>query len=132
MKDLLLCVHVVAKTLTLEISRCHLADYVKELYLSACRMCSTIICHHSTNQIIVFWRRRCRCHPPCLSFLIGYFGKYHNTLCLSLQILHKHCFQFLWGFTMVPRENKNNAYVKFWGHKQRVLWYFPKFPIEPH
>ena len=31
MKDLLLCVHVVVKTLNLEISRCHLADYVKEL-----------------------------------------------------------------------------------------------------
>ena len=33
MKDLLLCVHVVVKTLNLEIARCHLADYVKELYL---------------------------------------------------------------------------------------------------
>ena len=31
-KDLLLCVHVVVKTLNLEISRCHLADYVKEFY----------------------------------------------------------------------------------------------------
>ena len=31
MKNLLLCVHVVLKTLNLEISRCHLADYVKEL-----------------------------------------------------------------------------------------------------
>ena len=31
MKDLLLRVHVVLKTLHLEISRCHLADYVKEL-----------------------------------------------------------------------------------------------------
>ena len=31
MKDLLFCVHVVVKTLNLEISRCHLADYVKEL-----------------------------------------------------------------------------------------------------
>ena len=30
MKDLLLCAHVVVKTLNLEISRCHLADYVKE------------------------------------------------------------------------------------------------------
>ena len=29
MKDLLLCVHVVIKTLNLEISCCHLADYVK-------------------------------------------------------------------------------------------------------
>ena len=31
MKDLLLCVQVVVKTLNLEISRCHLADYIKEL-----------------------------------------------------------------------------------------------------
>ena len=28
----LLCVHVVVKTVNLEISRCHLPDYVKELY----------------------------------------------------------------------------------------------------
>ena len=33
MKDLLLCVHVVVITLKLEISRCHLEDYVKEFYL---------------------------------------------------------------------------------------------------
>ena len=46
---------------------------------------------------------------------IGHFGKYHNTLCLSPQILHKHCFQFLLGLTMVPRENKNNASAKFGG-----------------
>ena len=47
---------------------------------------------------------------------IGHFGKYHNhnTLCL----------QFLLGLTIVPRENKNNAYVK-----RRVLWYFSKWPI---
>ena len=32
MNDSLLRVHVVAKTLNLEISRCHLADYVKELH----------------------------------------------------------------------------------------------------
>ena len=43
MKDLLLCVHVVVETLNLEISRCHFADYVKELYKSACR---TIIVWH--------------------------------------------------------------------------------------
>ena len=42
-KDLLLCVHVVVKTLNLKISRWYLTDYVKELYLSACRTCSTII-----------------------------------------------------------------------------------------
>ena len=44
---------------------------------------------------------------------IGHFRKYHNILCLSPQILHKHCFQFLLGLTMIPRENKNNAYAKF-------------------
>ena len=48
-------------------------------------------------------------------FPIGHFGKYHSTLCLSPQILHKHCFQFLLGLTVVPRENKNNAYAKFGG-----------------
>ena len=44
---------------------------------------------------------------------IGHLGKYHNTLCLSPQITHKHCFQFLLGITMVSREHKNNAYAKF-------------------
>ena len=59
MKDLLLCVHLVAKALILEFSRCNLADYVKELYLSACRTCSTIIFSHSTNHISChFWRHR--------------------------------------------------------------------------
>ena len=24
---------------------------------------------------------------------------------------------------MAPRETENNAYAKFWGDKQRVLWY---------
>ena len=70
MKDLLLAVHVVVKTLNLEISRCHLADYVKEFYLSACCTCSTIIFPHSTNQIIVFWRCLCRSRRLCLSSLM--------------------------------------------------------------
>ena len=46
-----------------------------------------------------------------LFFPIGHSRKYHNTLCLSPQILHKHCFQFLLGLIMAPRENKNNAYA---------------------
>ena len=52
---------------------------------------------------------------------IGHFGKYHNTLCLSPQILHKHCFQFLLGLTMVPRENKNNTYAKFGGQTKSIM-----------
>ena len=43
---------------------------------------------------------------------------YHNALCLSPQILHKHCFQFLLG---------PNAYAKFWSDKQRALWYVMVF-----
>ena len=29
--------------------------------------------------------------------------------------LRNHCFQFLLGITVIPREIKDNAYVKFWG-----------------
>ena len=54
----------------------------------------------SANQVV---RIRLTVTPPCKlessSFVgsIGHFGKYHNTLCLSPQILHKHCFCFLLG-----------------------------------
>ena len=43
------------------------------------------------------------------------------------KILHKHCLQFLLGVKMAPRETENNAYAKFWGDKQRVLWYIMVF-----
>ena len=52
---------------------------------------------------------------------------HHNTLCLSLKILHKYCLQFLLGVKMAPRETENNAYAKFWGDKQRALWYVMVF-----
>ena len=41
--------------------------------------------------------------------------------------LHKHCLQFLLGVKMAPRETENNAYAKFWGDKQRALWYVMVF-----
>ena len=41
--------------------------------------------------------------------------------------LRKHCFQFLMGVKMTPRETENNAYAKFWGDKQRALWYIMVF-----
>ena len=43
------------------------------------------------------------------------------------KILHKHCLQFLLGVKMALREAENNAYVKFWGDKQRALWYVTVF-----
>ena len=43
------------------------------------------------------------------------------------KILHKHFLQFVLGVKMAPRETENNAYAKFWGDKQRVLWYVMVF-----
>ena len=37
------------------------------------------------------------------------------------KILNKHCLQFLLEVKMAPRETENNAYVKFWGDKQKAL-----------
>ena len=39
------------------------------------------------------------------------------------KILHKLCLQFLLGVKIAPRETENNAYAKFWGEKQRAIWY---------
>ena len=60
--------------------------------------------------------------PPC-TYSIGHFGKYHNNLCLPPTFC-KHCFQFLVGLTMVPRENKNNAHARF-GGKTKSIMVFP-------
>ena len=66
MKDLLLRAWVVVPTSNMETSRCHLADCVKKLRQKACRMCTTIIFPHSTNQIVDLWR--CPCNS-CRRFL---------------------------------------------------------------
>ena len=52
---------------------------------------------------------------------------HHNALFPSPQNLHKHCLQFLLGVKMAPRDTENNAYAKFWGDKQRALWYVMVF-----
>ena len=43
------------------------------------------------------------------------------------KILHRHCFKFLLGVKMARRETENNSYAKFWGDKQRALWYVMVF-----
>ena len=45
------------------------------------------------------------------------------------QILHKNCLEFLLRVKMAPRETENNAYAKFWGDKQRALWYVMVFSV---
>ena len=68
MQDLLLCVHAVVKNFNLEISRRHLADYVKNCTkLRAAR--AARLFSYSTNQIVVFCHRRCCYRRPCFSSL---------------------------------------------------------------
>ena len=55
------------------------------------------------------------------SIPIGHFGKYHNTLYLSPQILHKHCFQFFLGLTMVPREKKTMLKRNLGGQVKSIM-----------
>ena len=45
------------------------------------------------------------------------------------KILQKHCSQFLLGPFLLPRETEDNAYAKFWGDKQRALWYVMIFSV---
>ena len=44
-------------------------------------------------------------------------------------ILYKYCLQFLLGVTVASRETENNACAKFWGDKQRTLWYVVVFSV---
>ena len=59
---------------------------------------------------------------------ISRYQKYHNTLCLSSKISHRHCLQFLLGPLLAQRENKNNAYMviryKLWTLKY-IGWNLP-------
>ena len=48
------------------------------------------------------------------SLAIHHFHIDHNASCLPPKILHNHCFQFLQGITLIPREIKDNGYAKFW------------------
>ena len=41
--------------------------------------------------------------------LIHHFHIDHNAPCLPPRILHNHCFQFLLGITVVPREIQDNG-----------------------
>ena len=66
-----------------------------------------------------------------ITHLIGHFGKYHNTLCLTPRILYKHCLCFLLKPLYVPRETANNAHSKFGGKteyygifRSGLLWLF--------
>jgi len=50
-----------------------------------------------------------------LRLSIDHFHIDHKAPCLPSKLLLNHCFQFLLGVTVVPREIEVNAYVKLWG-----------------
>ena len=56
----------------------------------------------------------CCCHFLHFPFIHN-FHIDHNASCLpsAPQILHNHCFQFLLGITVVPREIEENGYANF-------------------
>ena len=57
---------------------------------------------------------------------------YHNTVCWSLQILHKHCLRFLLGVKW-PQEKLKTMLMQNFGvtNKQYygMLWYFLEWSI---
>ena len=51
---------------------------------------------------------------PVLTILTQTFTfTFLHAPCLHPKILHNHCFQFLLGITVVPREIEDNSYGKF-------------------
>ena len=55
------------------------------------------------------------------------FFKHTIILFLALpKFLRKHCFKFLLGRLLVPREIENNAYAKFWRDSKEYCGIFEK------
>ena len=55
------------------------------------------------------------------------FQKYHNTLFCLFKILHKHCFQFLLGLTIAPREMETFMLMQnFGGTTKSIMVFFEK------
>ena len=52
---------------------------------------------------------------------IHHFHIDHNGPLLPPTILHNHCFQFLLGITVVPREIEDNGYITFCGVEKGAL-----------
>ena len=47
---------------------------------------------------------------------------FHIVTLFTPKILHNHCFQFLLGITVIPREIEGNGYANCCGGKQGALW----------
>ena len=91
-------------------------------FITIC-MTNTIPCeiYHLHNGIIIF---TITCTSKIQLTTTENTITYHNTLCWSLQNLHKHCLQFLLGVKMAPKETENNAYAY-----SSILWYVMAFSV---
>ena len=45
----------------------------------------------------------------------------NNASSLPPKILRNHCFQFILGITVAPREIEDNGYAKFWGVNNCIM-----------
>lgn len=57
------------------------AEESAELFRSACHTCSTLICPHSTKQILNFWRYHCR--SCCRCSVAHFYHICYITVCIS-------------------------------------------------
>ena len=69
--DIRLYAQVVVKTVNAVISRGCFPEDGTDLFIGACRTCSTIVFPHSTNQILNLWRCRSCSRRWCLNSLLG-------------------------------------------------------------
>ena len=121
-----ICHHMLTSSTQLQNRSFHVAERTRTSSKCQDEKCTCKACKNAVYlcQICKFMGFLLPSSSWLLKLPIGHFGKYHNILCLSPQILHKHCFQFLLGHTMVPRENKNNAYANFGGKNKEYYGNF--------
>ena len=100
------------------ISHFYLAFFISHFFISHFYLAFFISHFYLASRIFYLASRIFISHLAFLSriylhnFFPLLFSTSENTIIyifLSTQILHKHCFQFLLGLPMVPRENKHNA-----------------------
>ena len=84
------------KTLNVVNSRCCFAEDGTDLFITACRTCSTIIFPHSANQILNLWRCRCRSCRWCFNTSVCA----HTNVGIWATVLHPlidySAFTWLW------------------------------------
>ena len=68
-------------------------------------------------HIMVNWQlsKKAICWPVSHDCIAGSCTLFTATPPPPKKKWHNHCFQFLQGITVIPREIKDDGYIKFWG-----------------